>query len=1378
MPYFYDYFGRRPVFLLMLLFSLSLGVVSSLGQSADLDKAYRAEVRPLLDQFCFDCHADDDAEADIDLNSFQSADDIRRNIKVWIKVDDMLSSRQMPPKKSDQPSDAQRGKLQKWVYAFLLEEAKARAGDPGQVVLRRLNNDEYNYSVRDLTGVASLNPTREFPIDGASGEGFTNTGDALVMSPALVSKFLDAGKEVEQHAVLLPDGIRFSKYVTERDRADDLMNRIQRFYAKYIETGSNAGDNWDDSADAKASVINRNGSIPIEHYFAATLEERDALAKGEKSIEVVTEERGLNAKYLGLLWVMLNRNGDPDGSFLLNNIRKRWRATRNGNHMPIVEEVRRWQQVLWRFDPIGHIGRAGGPTAWMNPENMIRTTEDFNLELKRSADGGDVLVYLAASDVGDGNEHDFVRWRNPRLVGGGKADLSMRDVPGLAKRLVKLRRKTLDNTAKFLAAAAEVTSDEPDVAALAKRHEVDAVALGAWLDYLALGPGGPVMIDGLFTRKMLNSGGYDFVNGWGTSGTPSVAANSSDTEVRIPGTARPHTVVVHPSPTAFVAVGWRSPIDGIVSVSAKIADAHSCGNGVEWWVQYRTSRKVGNLGHGEFEVNGSSAMTAKTVSVQEGEVILIAIGPRQGNHSCDLTQIDMTITETGGDKRVWDVAKDISGNILEGNPLKDSHGHAEVWYFFSGNVADVTKVSGGLMTVPTGSLLSSWKAEANATKRAGLAKRIKAVATGAEIPEPGSPDAILLQHLQKISVPRRFDSVLKTIVPDERFGKHPLGQPVVTADLISKAPSIVELRIPAELAEGRTLVLSGELEPEHGEKGSVQLTASMTKPAANELSPGRSIIVTAGSDSEKRLIAGLDDFRDLFPASLCYPRIVPVDEVVTIALYHREDEPLQRLMLDEAGKTELNRLWDELIYVSKEPFKLVVSHEQNAAFATQDRPDMVVAFAPMRDPIRKQANAFRKRLEADESKHLYEVLQFADRAWRRPLTGEEQENLRMLYRGLRERAIAHEKAIQLTIARVLTSPAFLYRREQPGGGARPEVVSSYEQAARLSYFLWSSLPDKELRQVSEEGELANEKTLLAQTRRMLRDSRTRRMAEQFACQWLHISGFDQNNDKNVKLYPEFPELRGDMYEESVLFFEDMFRNNGSVIDLLDADHAFLNERLARHYGIDGVSGDEWRKVDGVKASGRGGVLGLATVLATNSGASRTSPILRGNWIYETLLGERLPRPPVNVPDLPERVPEGLTARELIERHSSEPGCAKCHELIDPYGFALERYDTIGRLRPNSINTSTSLTNGTVFEGIDGLRHYLVGERLDDVLKQFCRKLLGYALGREVQLSDFLLLEEMQRRLKVNGYRFNEAVEAIVKSPQFRKIRGRLAENEG
>ena len=1372
MPLILQRLSRLPVVLLAAFFCLSP------GQAAGLDTVYQSEIRPLLDQFCFECHADEEAEADINLDSFQSVADIRRNTKVWLKVDDMLSSRQMPPKKADKPSDAQRAKLQQWVHSLLLEEARARAGDPGRVALRRLNNDEYNYSVRDLTGVASLNPTREFPIDGAAGEGFTNAGDAMVMSPALVGKFLDAGKEVGQHAVLLPDGIRFSEHVTERDRADGLMAQIQNFYAQYVAVRSNAGDNWDDSAEAKANVINRNGSIPLEPYFAATLADRDALAKGGESVTAVARARGLNAKYLGSLWTMLTRADAPSSSFLLNNIRAHWRAAADDNPKPIVDAVQRWQQALWRFDPIGHIGRQGGPTAWMNPKSITQSSVDFSLELQPPADGSDVVVHLAASDAGDGSENDFVRWRNPRLVGGGKADLPMRDVPGLAGRLAKLRRETLANTAKFLAAAAESTGDEPDIDALAKRHGVDADMLAAWLDYLALGPGGPVTIDGLFTLKMLKSGGYDFVNGWGTLGTPSVAANSSDTEVRIPGTARPHAVVAHPSPTQYVAVGWRSPIDGIVSVSARIADAHSCGNGVEWWVQHRNSRRVGNLGHGDFGVNGSSELAAKTVSVRAGEVIQLAIGPRQGNHSCDLTHVDMTITETGGGRRVWDVAADISGNILEGNPLKDSHGNAGIWHFFSGNVADVTRASGGSMTAPAGSLLASWKAETDAAKRTGLARRIEALATGTAPAKPGSPDAMLFKHLQKIPVPRRYGNVLKSIVPDERFGKHPLGSSVVTADLIVQAPAIVELRIPAELAEGRTLVLSGELDPEHGQKGSVQLTADLAKPQPRGLSPGWPIVVAAGSAAEKRLAAGLDNFRDLFPASICYPKIVPVDEVVTLALYFREDEPLQRLMLSDEQKGELDRLWDELLYITREPFKVEVAYEQIVEFSTQDRPDLVIAWKPYREPLMKRVAAFRERLEADEPRHLYSVLEFAGRAWRRPLSGEEQEGLRALYRGLREREIPHEKAIQLTIARVLTSPTFLYRREKAGGGAKSVAVTNAELATRLSYFLWSSLPDAELRRVADDGELTGDKTLLAQTRRLLRDSRTRRLAEQFTCQWLHIRGFDQNDDKNEKLYPTFPELRGAMYEESVRFFEDMFRNDGPVLDLLSADHTFLNERLAKLYGIDGVLGSEWRRVDGVQARGRGGVLGLATVLAANSGASRTSPILRGNWVYETLLGERLPRPPANVPDLEDSVPEGLTARELIEKHSSEPGCAKCHKLIDPYGFALEQYDAIGRLRPKAVDTKTKLVDGTAVEGIDGLRHYLATDRLDDVLEQFCRKLLGYALGREVALSDLLLIEEMQKRLKASDYRFSVAVEAIVTSPQFRNIRGRLAKNEG
>jgi hypothetical protein len=290
---------------------------------------------------------------------------------------------------------------------------------------------------------------------------------------------------------------------------------------------------------------------------------------------------------------------------------------------------------------------------------------------------------------------------------------------------------------------------------------------------------------------------------------------------------------------------------------------------------------------------------------------------------------------------------------------------------------------------------------------------------------------------------------------------------------------------------------------------------------------------------------------------------------------------------------------------------------------------------------------------------------------------------------------------------------------------------------------------------------------------MLKDPRTRRLAIQFACQWLHLRNFDQNDEKNEKLYPEFATLRGDMYEETIRFFEDMFRNDGSILDLLDADHTFLNEALARLYRIKFVnqSGQPWQRISGVRADGRGGILGMATFLTSQSGASRTSPILRGNWLSETLLGEKLPRPPAGVPQLPEEVPTGLTARQLIERHSSVPECAKCHARIDPFGFALEQYDVLGRIRPNAVDTKTTLLTGEKIEGLAGLRDYLVTQRRDDVVRQFCRKLLGFALGREVQLSDEPLIAEMQDRLKKNDYRFSVAVEAVVTSSQFRKIRG-------
>src|SRR4030095_11828359 len=254
-------------------------------------------------------------------------------------------------------------------------------------------------------------------------------------------------------------------------------------------------------------------------------------------------------------------------------------------------------------------------------------------------------------------------------------------------------------------------------------------------------------------------------------------------------------------------------------------------------------------------------------------------------------------------------------------------------------------------------------------------------------------------------------------------------------------------------------------------------------------------------------------------------------------------------------------------------------------------------------------------------------------------------------------ALPDDAAIRLLLARVLVAPPFLYRAEVPGPGIKQAPVNDWELATRLSYFLWSSKPDAELSAAAASGRLHEPETLVAQTQRMLRDARMRRMAIEFACQWLHIRDFDNLDEKSERHFPTFGPLRSAMYEESIRFFTDLFQRNGSVLDILDADYTFLNEPLAEHYGIPGVSGDQWKRVDGIKKFERGGILAQATTLAKQSGASRTSPILRGNWVAEALLGDKLPKPPKDVPRLPEdEVTENLTVRQLTEEHHTAPRC--------------------------------------------------------------------------------------------------------------------------
>lgn len=1352
-----------------------------------LEQPFTGDVRALLTRYCDECHSGKRTEADVDLATFTSLADVRKQPKVWQKVAEMLDSAQMPPKDSKQLTAEERSRLQRWVRDFLTLEASARAGDPGPVVLRRLSNAEYTYTLRDLTGVATLDPAREFPVDSAAGEGFTNVGNALVMSPSLLTKYLDAAKEVAEHAVLLPDGIRFSSATTRRDWTNECLTRIREFYAAYAGEGGGSAVNL----QGIQFDTNKGGRLPVERYLAATIAERESLAGGRKTIEAVAKERGLSAKYLGALWRALT-SGESRGEHApLDVLRARWRMAKPDDVPALAASVGVWQNVLWKFNSIGHFGAQGGVKSWMEAVSPIISRQEFKVKLPVPPVGQDVVLYLAAGDAGDGNEHDFAVWERPRFVAPGRPDLLLRDVRRVAHELAARRDRHFAQTAKCLVAAAEA-GDAPgvlDVPALARKHKVDADSLAAWLDYLGIGNGGTVRLGTPISRRIETASGYDFVKGWIGDDALSVVANSSDQLVRIPGTLKPHSIAVHPAPTLSVAVGWRSPVAATMRIAGFVQHAHvGCGNGVAWSLELRRGNTRQRLAAGNSQ--GETVIPIgpfEKTAVQTGDVVTLVINPRDGNHSCDLTAIDMTLSDGA---REWNLARDISSDILAGNPHPDGLGNPGVWHFYSEPASGATG-----HVIPDASLLAKWQSTADAAARSQLAEALqRLLQDGGATLSPGSPDAALYQQLTSFSGPF-MSAALQAIAakPAEvaettaskwgldpaRFGKHPDGRPIESASLCVKAPTVLEVRLPADLVAGAEFVATGAPHADSGPEGAVQLWAQTSKPEDSLAASTRPILALEGGPARRRLEAAFDEFRGLFPPALCYTKIVPVDEVVTLTLYYREDEHLRRLMLDERQAAQLDRMWDELLYVAREPLEMMTAFEQIAEFATQDSPALVKALAPLRKPVLERAAAFRQRLVDDEPRQLAALVEFAGQAYRRPLTDGELKQLRGLYDDLRRQEISHSEALHMSLARVLVAPAFLYRAEKPGPGAAPGPVTDWELASRLSYFLWSSQPDEQLRELAAAGKLRDPDVLVAQTQRMLRDPKTRRLATEFACHWLHIHDFDHLDEKSERHFPTFGGLRGAMYEESILFFTDLFQNDRSVLEILDADHTFLNEELARHYGIPDVTGPEWRRVDGVQRFSRGGILTQATTLAKQSGASRTSPILRGNWLSEVVLGEKLPRPPKNVPQLSDTVPEGLTERQLIERHSGDPACVKCHVRIDPFGFALEGFDAIGRLRVKdasglAIDTKTALPDGTKIEGLAGLKDYLLNARREAFVRQFERKLLGYALGRAVQLSDEPLLADMQARLKTTNYRIGTVLEAVVRSRQFREIRGREA----
>ncbi|MFO0937349.1 MAG: DUF1592 domain-containing protein [Gemmataceae bacterium] len=1350
------------------------------GESSTTKHAdeYAKTVRPLLSKFCLNCHSTAAKKGSLDLERFGQLSDLRQALKVWEGVAEQVEAGEMPPKEKPQPTAEERKQFVTWIRGFLEAEARVRAGDPGRVPLRRLSNAEYNATIRDLTGV-DLRPARDFPADGAAGEGFTNAAEALTeISPTLLTKYLNAAKEIADRSVLLPDGFRFSPSSTRRDWTDEETARLRAFYANFV-----SGE----------------GAFDFTPYLRSVIRHRMAIQSGTFDVERTAVAEKLNAKYLNLL---RNALTDSTPSEPLDELRAKWKKATENDLAEMVSLVKRWQAALWKTSRIGSYVQPNGNdfiecVVRQNPLNPPAAERvPVRLAVKPVPGQSDVVIHLSAHEL-FGSKGTIV-WHQPRFEGAGKPTLLLRDYDSFGRENEIDFKRVFSHTEQALKHAYEKSL--APVASGTPRKPVTGVdpLLQRWDEILELEPFGssslakstlPVPL--ALLEEKTPAVGRPSITGWRKKGTdlPTLVANSSDRTEQIPGRVSAHGVAVHPLPQEFVAVVWKSPMTGTVNLDGRIAHAHpNCGNGVAWWLELRHDGRAYPHGEGTIDLGKEHKLPVQTIRVEKGDELVLAVDARNGDHSCDMTEVEWEIREAGQTRRVWNLAKEISGNVQAGNPHADSMGNAGTWSFVRGK----TKGRAADPLIPAGSLLDQWVKLAKLKQRDrerdlhALSKKIEELFRGPRPLNEKDPNRLLYDRFVSVDGPlfAKGPVLLVTKVSDSHYGlpKNRFGSASATAkvdpaSIRADSHAGIEFRVPARLLVGREFVVDAMFEAPSPERA-VSIRATANPPASNPAA-NITLLATPNGAAVKRFVAGYDQFRNLFPLYLCFPPVVPTDEVVSLKMFHREDEPLVRLILNAEQTRTLEKLWSHHRFVSRQPVAENAYLPQFIGFVTQDQPGAMLAFfESQRGPFQKRADEFRKVEEAAQSKQLDSLLTFASRAYRRPLLDRERDELLSLYRTIRGKGADHTEAFRGVLARILVSPAFLFRIERPGSGNQPTPVNDWELATRLSYFLWSSMPDEELRSLASQGQLHKPEVLAAQMKRMIQDSRLRSFAVEFGTQWIHVKGFEEFNEKNEKLFPTFDaSMRKAMSEEAILFFQDFFQHDRPITSLLDSNATYLNESLARHYGIPGVSGPAWRRVEGVRQYGRGGILGLGSVQARQSGASRTSPILRGNWIVETLLGEKLPRPPKNVPPLPdEEGADKLTVRQQVERHTKIPECYTCHVRIDQFGFSLERYDAIGRYRERDlgglvIDTRSKVRDGSEFDGLDGLRNYLLTKKKDVVVRLFCQRLLGYALGRAVTISDSSILDEMVAEMNAHEGRISAAMNVIVRSAPFRMIRG-------
>jgi mono/diheme cytochrome c family protein len=429
---------------------------------------------------------------------------------------------------------------------------------------------------------------------------------------------------------------------------------------------------------------------------------------------------------------------------------------------------------------------------------------------------------------------------------------------------------------------------------------------------------------------------------------------------------------------------------------------------------------------------------------------------------------------------------------------------------------------------------------------------------------------------------------------------------------------------------------------------------------------------------------------------------------------------------------------------------------------------------PGDSPSRRRIFVARPKSADEEVSCAKQVLStLMRRAYRRPVGDADLQRVLPFYREARAEA-DFDAGVEAALSAVLVSREFLFRVEPDPPGVAPHTaypLSDLELASRLSFFLWSSIPDDELLAVAERGELHDPSVLAKQARRMLADQRSRSLVTSFAGQWLHLRNLESITPDG-RLFPDFDDnLRQAFRRETELLFEEVLRGDKSVLDLLGSDHAWLNERLAKHYGIPHVYGTAFRRVALDKASARGGLLRQGSILTVTSYANRTSPVLRGKWILDNLLGTPPPPQPPNVPALEENtVSASLPIRQRLAQHRANPACASCHKLMDPVGFSLENYDAVGRWRSlddgRPVDASGGMPDGSTFEGVDGLEAGLLA-RPEMFVHTLAEKLLTFALGRGVDYYDGPAVREVVRKARAADFRTSDLVVAVVTSTPFR-----------